>query len=273
MRMCALLMLAAALPLCQFAKIDIERRTATNEPATALARFVDYAANGRKGNFVLNPRFWLKDVDFSCVSPWNDGGGRMRGGTAISRRHVIFARHYPLWSGVRMVFVGEDGGVCPARITATKGVEGTDIMIGLLDYELTPNIRPAKILPSGYEKYIGDGYDLPVVTFTQDERVLLFALGYLKRKDTGKPIDAIGSHFPGSPTQLRFNEKIITGDSGNPAFLLFGREPVLAYCLHGGCGGNGPAIHFYRREIQATMDALSPGYKLEEFDFAALERK
>ena len=62
--------------------------------------------------------------------------------------------------------------------------------------------------------------------------------------------------------------KIVTGDSGNPAFLLIGSEPILLYCLHTGGVGHGPAIHAHRREIQKAMDELCPGYMLEVFDFS-----
>ena len=63
--------------------------------------------------------------------------------------------------------------------------------------------------------------------------------------------------------------KIVAGDSGNPAFLLIGNEPVLLYCLLSGGVGHGPALHRYRREIQAAMGALCPGYRLESFDLSA----
>ena len=31
-------------------------------------------------------------------------------------------------------------------------------------------------------------------------------------------------------------------------------------------------MHLFRNEIQTVMDELCPGYKLEEFDFAAVGR-
>ena len=61
------------------------------------------------------------------------------------------------------------------------------------------------------------------------------------------------------------------GDSSNPAFLLIGNEPILLYCLQIGDVGHGPEIHRYRREIQAAMDDLCPGYKLEAFDFSTVQ--
>ena len=59
-----------------------------------------------------------------------------------------------------------------------------------------------------------------------------------------------------------------TDDSGNPAFLLVGNEPILLYCLYSGGVGHGPAIHLYAKEVQKAMDELCPSYKLESFDFS-----
>ena len=61
--------------------------------------------------------------------------------------------------------------------------------------------------------------------------------------------------------------KIVGGDSGDPAFLLIGDEPILLYCLHYGGVGSGPPLHHHRKEIQKAMDDLCPGYKLEMFNF------
>ena len=74
----------------------------------------------------------------------------------------------------------------------------------------------------------------------------------------------IGARQP-DPGTLRgaFARRIVSGDSGNPVFLLVGKEPVLVYCLHTGGGGGGPAVHALRIAIQAAMDALAPGYRLE----------
>ena len=256
----------AALSASEIATQSVDARIAASDPAVSLSRFVDYPQKGLWGDpdFKPNTNFWLKGVDFSCVSPWNSGGGALRAGTAISKRHIIFAKHFPLWKGVRILFVGEDGGVCPCSIEATKVIDKSDIMIGLLNAELTPNIHPAKILPADYEKYIGTGAGLPVVTFNQREEAVVAELFSIKTNSVFRLID---SHKPFMKTKERKNycRDIVGGDSGNPAFLIFQNEPLLLYCLKG--PNSGPGLHLYRREIQAAMDELCPGYKLETFDF------
>ncbi len=65
---------------------------------------------------------------------------------------------------------------------------------------------------------------------------------------------------------------LVKGDSGKPAFLLIGNQPILVYCLFTGGAGHGPSIHGSRREVQKAMDELCSGYKLEEFDFMSMGR-
>ena len=208
--------------------------------------------------------FATNSIDFSCVSPWNDGAGALRAGTLISKRHVIFAKHFPVGKGTRILFVDQEGEVCPCRVTALKPLEKCDIMIGLLDYEVTPSIHPAKILPDDYAKYIGDGKGLPIVTFNQREQAYLSQLGGISTNATA---GYVSNSAATNDAWKAFGGKIIGGDSGNPAFLLIGNEPILLYCLFSGGLGHGPSVFHHRREIQAVMDELCPGYKLEVFDF------
>ena len=268
MSVCAIFF-AVSLPVVDFATNSIAQRISGADPTICLSRFDDYPpSKGKLGfprclfqdPFPLNTKFWLRGVDFSCVSPWNDEGGAIRAGTAISKRHVVCAAHLPLWKGVRILFVGEDGGVCPCYVEKTKTVGKTDIMVASLNAELTPNIKPAKILPEDYEKYIGDGKGLPIVTFNQREQVFLSQANSICSNHVW--------HAAAKNVSWKaLSGKIVGGDSGDPAFLLIGDEPILLYCLHYGGFGSGPPLHHYRKEIQKAMDDLCPGYKLEMFNF------
>ena len=264
--------LAVSLPVFGYATNSIAQRIAGADPAVCLSRFADYPpSKGRLGfprclwekPFPANEKFWLKGVDFSCASPWSDESGSVRAGTLISKRHIIFAKHFSLWKGCRVLFVDQQGEVCPCRVEATKALDKCDIMIGLLDYEVTPNIHPAKVLPEDYEKWIGDGKGLSIVTFNQREQAFL-------SECRGITSNGVSNAAATNAQWKALGGKIVVGDSGNPAFLLVGNEPILLYCLYSGGIGHGPAIHGHRREIQKAMDELCPGYRLEEFDFKSL---
>lgn len=258
-----ILLLAALLSTNELGYVD--RLVETHDPRTSLCRFVDYERACGTQDFVLNTNFWLRGIDFSCVSPWNSAGGRLRAGTAISKRHIVFAKHFPLGKDTRILFVGEDGGVCPCYVAATREVPGTDIMVGSLNAELTPNIVPAKVLPENYAGYIGDGGGFPVVTFNQHEKAFLT---YLAPLSPNPRLLLVKGREPSSLRQRRFRERIVVGDSGNPAFLLLDGQAVLLYTIYGDSCGSGHGLHAVRREVQAAMDALCPGYRLESFDFA-----
>ena len=264
------LTVAALLPFQQISQENVERRLNGADPALCLSRFVNYPQGAARDEYALNPRFWLKGIDFSCVSPWNSAGGRVRAGTAISKRHIVFAKHFPLTPGVRIVFVGEDGGVCPCSVAKTKPIDLSDLMIGSLNAELTPNIKPAKLLPDDYGQYIGNARRFPVVTFDQYERAFLSETDEVMTNATIR--FALHSRWPAKKKYEPFKANMVVGDSGNPAFMLIGDKPVLLYCLERGGGGQGPALHLYKREIQKAMDELCPGYKLETFDFSVVGR-
>jgi len=244
-----------------------------------LSRFSDYPPGpGALGfprclfekPFPLNPDFWFKDIDFTCASPWNDSFGCQRAGTAISKRHIIFAKHFPLTIGTRIAFVGESGDVSHYTVKATKAVEKCDIMLGLLDYELTPDVHPAKILPRDYGEWMAEGSKWPVVTFNQREEAYLSEVTRVIRGPERKP--GIDNRMASSLKWRPLGGRFIGGDSGNPAFMIFKGHSILLYCLYNGGIGHGPMIHEFRREVQQAMDDLCPGYSLEKFDFASSSR-
>ena len=267
MVLCAIIA-GVALSVYDYATNNIAKRIAGADPAVCLSRFVGYPSGADKDTFVLNTNFWAKGIDFSCVSPWNGAHGRQRAGTLISKRHIIYANHFPLATGTRILFVGEEGGVCPCSLKAYLPVGTRDFMVGLLNAEVTPNIHPAKILPDDFPRQIGSGIGLPTASFNQNEELLLNEVYSLQTN--GAPGYASTSIRPKSPLMSKFHKDLIGGDSGNPVFMLIGDQPILLYCLRSGGSGGGPDIRKHRREIQAVMDKLCPGYRLESFDFTSL---
>lgn len=265
-----------AVSILDFAWDAVSLQLPSNSQNCSRSRFISYPPSSieceypqllTNSPFKGNPAFWLKDFDFSCVSPWNDQSGNRRAGTAISKRHVIFATHFPIAVGSRILFSDHDGNVCPCYIKATRDIPNADLTVGLLNADLTPNIQPAKLLPDDYQKYIGDGDGLPVVIFNQHKGVSLTELCSIS---TNRQRVAIGCRIPKRESAKRFYNPLKVGDSGNPAFLLLGKTPVLLFTVTTGGAGVGPAIHKCKYAIQKTMDELCPGHQLE---FADLSRR
>lgn len=260
--------------------VDAFLKAITNvAPEKVLCRFLDYPpSRGTLGfprclfenPFPLNPDFYLKGIDFSCVSPWNDSYGVERAGTAISKRHIVFAKHFPIAKGTRMAFVGQNGEVSHYTVKDTRELKSCDIAIGLLDYELTPDIRPACILPENYTNAIPIGLRLPLVTFNKREQATLGEIEIILTSD--KTRTRLKTRRLAREELKPYETNAVRGDSGSPAFMIYNGHPILVYCLLTGGAGRGPSLHNHRLEIQQMMDELCPGYRLAEFDFSKVGR-
>ena len=233
--------------------------------------YLNYDAPTLEERLVPNTNCWAYGIDLSCASPWNSADGRYRAGTAITKRHVLFARHYSLGSGA-IYFVDVAGRIITNSII---GVDShihpkVDISVGILSQDLPDSIHPAKILPHGYYEYIREGARLPVLTLDQDEHAIVH------------DIQAISSTIIGNlPTgkRLEFYEGIVNLDSGNPRFIVVSNEVVLLHAMHTGGLGAGPFVSSYKDDIEALMDSLSSRfgldpqlYRLSEIDLEGFDR-
>ena len=268
------LLAAFLLPAQQLLTQSVDSRI-SNERNASLDRFLNYPRDGRRGLSRPNPAFWARDVDLTCASPWNSIGGNFRACTLISKRHVITVRHYPIDPGATVYFVDAVGNVHSRRVTGVRkfAEDDADIMVGVLDAEVPEGIHPAKILPEDYAKYIGNGEGLPVATFSYNEQFVVTELRaipanrYMNIKCSMRIPEFIRSRLISEGPRAKFCKLLDQGDCGNPAFLIAGTVPILIYCDTTNNASSGPQIHLYRKEIQAAMDELCPGYKLEVYDF------
>ena len=80
---------------------------------------------------------------------------------------------------------------------------------------------------------------------------------------------------PVSPNRRRLFIEVVSGDSGDPKFFISGTRSILVCTLTSygsGSSGVGPFITYYKDRLQRVMDALCPGYVLEEFSFSPFRR-
>lgn len=250
---------------------SVDSRLAGKNPETALAVYENYMANAATNGFVRNTNCWAHGIDFSCASPWNSGNqGNWCAGTLVSPRHVVLANHFLPGIGTILYFHSPTGAVYGSRLAARKRVGDTDITIGLLQTEIPDDIRPAKILPANSRSMIGSGLGVPVMTFDQEEKALVFEIRTMDGFYSGKTATNVIVHcsYPHSTMRSIFSEGLMTHDSGNPAFLVFGDEIVLLGGILNGGPGVVPSCSFYANEIQDSMDALDPSYELQKINFA-----
>lgn len=248
-----------------FAMKSLEDRLPSADELARLNQFVLLPTGVNENSFILNDSFWLKDVDFSCVSIWNSSFGNLRGGTAISRRHIVCSKHFPLPTGCGLAFLGRNRKTYLNRIDRIRFIENSDIQVASLEKELPQEIVPANILPMNYAKFIGNGSGFPVVTFNKKRKV---TLSELMGMSTNPNSVAIYSHRSPKHCYSIYQTSIQPGDSGCPAFLLIGSDSILLYCITGGKAGSGSSLFLFKDNIQAAMDELCPGYKLQYYNFS-----
>jgi hypothetical protein len=253
------------------------KHAASNKPIYSLQ-------NHTNGIYTRNPDCWAADIDLTCVSPWNSRGGNKQAGTLITPRHCILAAHYNLKTGDSIRFVTKDNLTIRRKIIAHKvntdfTTNKPDIEIITLDSDVPSSITPCQFLPSNYKSYISnDGDGLPVLYTDQEEKALVADIWSI---NSNKSFDL---QVPVSGNRLALNESVITGDSGNPIFLILNGRPVIIGCFTYGGPGSGNALSHYANlpnggaqpeqninDLIVATDALTginTGYRISYFDFS-----
>ncbi len=232
---------------------------------------------GAGSTWVRNPNVWTSGgdpVDWTGLSPWNSAGSYVFAGTLISPRHVAMANHYAVPDEATVVFVTADNQIVERTLTAQANVWGTDIQIGILDsavpesiahYAITPATTPLleKLLPVAGQPLP----DVPIVTFDQEDKALVRRFTSI----TSSPYERLNHALYSEAPRGAFSEILVSGDSGNPGFLVVDGTPVLALTHH--WDSYGPHYGSYVAEIDAAMDSLSGSdeYDPVVYDFSCFD--
>ena len=262
---------------------NIDTRIATKHAATNKAIYS--LQNHTNGIYTRNADCWAADLDLTCASPWNSRGGNKQAGTLITPRHCILVAHYNLKAGDSIRFVTKDNITIRRKIIAHKVntdfyTNLPDLEIITLDSDVPSSIKPCEFLPANYKTYItNDGDGLPVLYTDQEEKALVADIWSI---NNNKFFDL---QVPVSSNRSALNESVITGDSGNPIFLILNGKPVIIGCFTWGEVGSGNSLTHYSNLadggaqpaqnindlIKATdaIAGINTGYKISFFDFTA----
>ena len=233
-----------------------------------------FTTQNHAGNtYVRNPNVWCADIvsKLTCISPWNSRGGATRAGTLITPRHVINAEHYPLEVGDTIRLVAADNTVHTRTVTGkathpTYTPYNPDFRVYTLNSDLPAAITPCKVAPANIGSYLVNNFQNrpPALGLDQEEKAL--AIDY----NGGG-----GFLFPTNADRLVFSESKISGDSGNPAFLIVDGNLVLLTVWTSGGAGAGTAVASNLTKINEMILAadaqanVSTGYTVTEADFSA----
>lgn len=236
------------------------------------------------GRFIRNPSCWLNGVtNISCFSPAQLSGANwwQRAGTLITPRHVLFAKHFApaiITNGTPLVFVAADNTVIRRNVMQYALHPWTDIAIGLLNADVPANILPAKVLPKDYATYFDiAATPLYSVGLDQQEKALVKRAAFLTTTLIAENNVIVGSYKnittldDPNNDYTSFNELMITGDSGNPWFVIIDNElAVLTAWYFGGQAAGGPFISDQFDKVNELINTLSPGqgYALTPVDLA-----
>jgi len=224
--------------------------------------------NHNTPSYVRNSGCWVNDLDLTSISPWNSTQGSNRAGVLISPRHIIFAAHYQINNGSTVRFVDNNNNIVTrTMVNKLTHPEYTpyypDLTVGVLDSDVPNTIGFVKILPQNWSDYLPSLsfiYRLPCLVLDQEEKALISEL---------RSLGTAASFFnPTDSVRFAFFESIISGDSGNPAFLLIDDELVIITVWTFGGAGSGTSILFHKDVINTMMSTLGGGYSLTEIDLS-----
>ncbi len=190
-------------------------------------------------------RFWTKRIDFTGVA-WDNP----RTLTLISPRHALVAKHYQRRAGSMVVFHDRRGDEVPRAIVGTAEIAATDLAVVLLHEDVPRGVTSYRVLPPSdtYAESLPGAY---VLITDKQRKVHVHQVHSLAGRSIAfTRADGIGEGF---------YEALVAGDSGNPAFLWLGGEPVLIETHTTGGAGAGPFVSAPENfaAINEAMRALS----------------
>jgi hypothetical protein len=212
--------------------------------------------NHATATYTRNPSCWAADIDLSAVAvASNTGAGwtRQRGGTLITARHVLLARHFPLSVGAQLRFAGPDGTVETRTII---GIENSGTFGDMLVATLNAAVTVATPCPIPDNSWFAKGVEIVVESKTsyiggaaihtdQNGRVYACGLDTIRKQSHYAPtVSFNGQSYQtcefrasvfhsqdvftgGISAPLKFP---VSGDSGQPVMVVIDGSPVLMFC-------------------------------------------
>lgn len=187
--------------------------------------------------------------------------------TAITPRHVVMADHFKRSAGKQVTFHDRDGRMHTRILLKSTRLRDhglkCDVAVGLLDKPLPPSIRHYPLLEPRND-FSGSLVGALALITEQDRRLFFHRISWVRGNVIGFQFDRDLQDFRRKP--------LISGDSGNPSFILARGELVLIETHSTGGPGSGP---FYGSKtlIEATrkaVAALDPSYQLRTLALDAI---
>lgn len=183
--------------------------------------------------------------------------------TLVSPEHVVMAAHFQRPVGATLVFHDRRGRPQRRVLAAVESLAGiADVAVGRLDAPLPDSVRPYRLLPpsGNYGALAGC---LAVVS-DQHRKAFIHEISQV----SGNGLSF--RHPAASRISPHLTKNLVTGDSGNPSFLLVGGELVLIETHTFGGPGAGPFLSAPQvfSAINGAMTKLGGGHQLRTVPLA-----
>ena len=205
---------------------------------------------------------WASSFDFSGV-PWNG----VRGGALVTDQYVIYAAHYPRSIGSTVYFNAPDGTIVSRTIVASKNLnsyDGTilDAAVHKLNAPVPSNIKVYKLLDSQGLGALSGLIGAPYLITDKTRHVFAEEIYSFNSFDNGTYNGThIVNYWKNNSLPSSMFHAAVSGDSGNPQFMIVNGELVLTGTLF--FYSNGKMINdFYgfealQNSLQQAIDDMS----------------
>lgn len=268
-----------------------ERIKGRSHDLSTMEVYTDYAirfnalTNELSLTLAPNENCWAHGLDFSAVGICSQayGATNITHGlfpTAISDRHIIFAKHCGARTNDCYRFRTPDGVYTNLHLMGYKVCDDSDrdsdLMVGILDGTLPSSIRPVQFLPEDYHHYIGRGNRLPTLRLNQWGEASVQEIDLMPSQI--RPRTDVAFRFSEDVQRSIFFNNVIWADSGHPSFFLCGDDLIFLFTAHHTFDWRRvtsvPAISL-KAEIEVMMNGLCEDfdltnrYQILEYDFSS----
>lgn len=256
---------------------NVDLRIASNNSAAAMPIFSTLDHVNRV--FVRNPDCWASDLDLTCISPSNFSYNNLHAGTLITPRHAILAAHFKLATGDSIYFVTNENETIRRKIIGYKvntqfsPIQFPDIEIVTLDSDIPSTIKPCVFLPSNYATYLSNnGRGIPILNSDQEKKALVSQLQTFNSLTSinGNPsIMMLTEQTCSTAPRLALHEAVISGDSGNPRFIILRGQLVLLSAVTWSDGSGTSYTNYANLPSGGTLNSMSINDLIQQSDGVA----
>lgn len=195
--------------------------------------------------YTRNGNLFCKDINLTCI-PVSRDGHQLGKGCLVSKNILLTAAH--VGGGSSYTFVDNNNNIVTRSVLATTNISNSDIIVVKLQ-DVTGSIRPCKVA------YIPNS-KLTVEANNTKHLLSIYTNQFREMHICNIVLNQYANHdyIYYNNSLSEWYKSIITGDSGNPYFLIASGEAYLAGTWHTSYGGSSVGQFF--SDINAAIQSM-----------------